>query len=272
MEDKRNQKEIKYLYRYQPFNGYSKDIFLDNKLYFACPSEFNDPFDCKALFSLRDIDEKDFRIFLTRLFENRCPNIPRDAVIQKVDETIKKGFYWDINWLRKHGEKFREILEMEVSKLGVLCLSEKQDDILMWSHYADKHKGFVLQFDKSRIDSWRYCSPVIYQGQYPTFKEFIPLIHRLDLHKLFLLRKSKHWDYEHEWRVIIDLGDEFNNEERRKIKFPENVMTGVIFGCQMQDLDRGRIRLWLKDKMENIKLYQAVKKEDEFALKIEPIE
>jgi hypothetical protein len=154
----------------------------------------------------------------------------------------------------------------------VLCLSEKQDDILMWSHYADKHKGFVLQFDKSRIDSWRYCSPVIYQGQYPTFKEFIPLIHRLDLHKLFLLRKSKHWDYEHEWRVIIDLGDEFNNEERRKIKFPENVMTGVIFGCQMQDLDRGRIRLWLKDKMENIKLYQAVKKEDEFALKIEPIE
>jgi hypothetical protein len=200
-----NRKEIKYLYRYQPFNEYSKDIFIDRKFYFACPGEFNDPFDCRALFSLRDIDEKDFRRFLMGLFEKRCPNISTDAIIQRADETIKKGFHKDINWLRRHEDKYGEILEMEVSKLGVLCLSEKQDDILMWSHYAGKHRGFVLQFDKSTLELWQYCSPVIYQEQYPTFKEFIGLIPRLGLHEIFLLRKAKHWEYEREWRVIIDL-------------------------------------------------------------------
>jgi len=270
--DKMNPKEIKYLYRYQPFNEYSKGIFIDNKLYFACPREFNDPFDCRALFSLRDIDEKDFRKFLMGLFEKRCPNIPTDAIIQRADETIKKGFHRDINWLRRHEDKYREILDMEVSKLGVLCLSEKQDDILMWSHYADKHRGFVLQLNKSALESWQYCSPVIYQEQYPTFKEFIGLIPRLGLHEIFLLRKSKHWEYEHEWRAIIDLGEQFRNKERRKLKFPENLITGVIFGCQMQGHDRSRLRFWSKDRMENIRFYQATKNENEFALKIEPIE
>lgn len=30
--------------------------------------------------------------------------------------------------------------------LGILCLSEKCDIPLMWSHYADEHKGIVIGF------------------------------------------------------------------------------------------------------------------------------
>ena len=31
--------------------------------------------------------------------------------------------------------------------LGVFCLSQNSDSFLMWSHYADSHKGFIIGFD-----------------------------------------------------------------------------------------------------------------------------
>lgn len=33
------------------------------------------------------------------------------------------------------------------SKYGILCLAEAPDNLLMWAHYADCHRGFVVQFD-----------------------------------------------------------------------------------------------------------------------------
>ena len=30
---------------------------------------------------------------------------------------------------------------------GITCLSEVKDDLLMWSHYGGKYKGFCLEFD-----------------------------------------------------------------------------------------------------------------------------
>jgi hypothetical protein len=34
-----------------------------------------------------------------------------------------------------------------IGKYGVLCFSQRRNNILMWSHYADKHKGICLGFD-----------------------------------------------------------------------------------------------------------------------------
>jgi hypothetical protein len=33
------------------------------------------------------------------------------------------------------------------NQLGVLCLTEKADNHLMWIHYAQKHNGFILGFN-----------------------------------------------------------------------------------------------------------------------------
>jgi hypothetical protein len=31
--------------------------------------------------------------------------------------------------------------------VGVLCLSEVRDSLLMWGHYTENHEGFVIGFD-----------------------------------------------------------------------------------------------------------------------------
>jgi hypothetical protein len=39
-----------------------------------------------------------------------------------------------------------------IKELGVVCLSEINNDILMWSHYADGHTGFCIEFERSEIN------------------------------------------------------------------------------------------------------------------------
>lgn len=34
--------------------------------------------------------------------------------------------------------------------IGLLCLTEKPDNLLMWAHYADSHAGFVVSALTSR--------------------------------------------------------------------------------------------------------------------------
>lgn len=40
-----------------------------------------------------------------------------------------------------------EIYDRIDRHFGITCFSKKSDIALMWSHYADKHKGFVKEYD-----------------------------------------------------------------------------------------------------------------------------
>lgn len=66
-----------------------------------------------------------------------------------------------------------ELLGMpQPDSMGVVCLSEHGDDILMWSHYSDGHQGFCLEFDRERLEAWKFCQPVDYDQKYLSFKDF----------------------------------------------------------------------------------------------------
>ena len=41
------------------------------------------------------------------------------------------------------------IQEYLINNIGIFSLSKVPDNILMWSHYADSHKGIVLEFDSN---------------------------------------------------------------------------------------------------------------------------
>ena len=84
-----------------------------------------------------------------------------------------------------------------------------------------------------------------------------------------LLRKSEHWIYESEWRIIVNPDND--NSGNRDYKFPEELLTGVILGCQMTEDKKKIIRDFLKNRKSYVQLYEAKKKENEIALRIEPI-
>ena len=84
------------------------------------------------------------------------------------------------------GERAAEIL---ADKLGILCLSERRDDILMWSHYASSHCGVCLEFDTKRMP-FEKAGAVNYCEKYPVLNAF--KMDRDVVAQGILCTKSKH--------------------------------------------------------------------------------
>lgn len=127
--------------------------------------------------------------------------------------------------------------------IGVLCLSERNDDLLMWAHYADCHKGFVIEFDpesdffnqrRGPADSLRHLRKVKYSHKRPA----ITLSETSE--EEFFLTKSDHWKYEAEWRMMMALADFDEKQERDDgdvylFRFPASAIKSVVFGSKMPE-------------------------------------
>lgn len=273
----RNLSDIRYLYRYQRMPKDNepeytermeiiRKLFSHSELYADSPKNFNDPFDCKVDFTFDGCTDKDIRKFI----EKKQKYLKRNIDVEKeYAAAIGNKLEWQQNVMKSAIEN----LQPETDKMGVLCFSKHRDDILMWSHYSDGHKGFCLEFDKERLEAWKYCRRVDYEKKYLPFKKFNDAFPDNDnkekLIQLLLLRKSKHWKYESEWRIIVKPEDD--NSGSRYYKFPEELLTGVIFGCQMADDKRRVIKDFLKNRKNHVQCYEAKKKENEFALEIKEL-
>jgi hypothetical protein len=114
---------------------------------------------------------------------------------------------------------------------GVCCFSASCSDILMWSHYADGHRGLCLEFD-SRCFPPDKVFQVNYSECYPSLPPEVATLDRpLQFDKLMelLTTKSKHWEYEEEWRVFTEVGG-------KPINYSPDVLTRVYFGCAMTEV------------------------------------
>lgn len=125
--------------------------------------------------------------------------------------------------------------------IGVLCLSENNNSILMWGLYAESHKGFVVGYDSESTffnqkvgpdDSLRGLAKVVYE------KERLPINLSEVTEKEFFLTKSDHWEYEAEWRMILPFKDaskvvDSGGEMIYLFKYPKSAVRSVIFGARM---------------------------------------
>ena len=135
----------------------------------------------------------------------------------------------------------------------VVCLSERIDSILMWSHYADNHKGFALGYDLrpflSPNDQGIGLFPVVYDEKRYNANDFIiwlfcslfqipaanpDLMNSVKL----LLYKSLDWEYEREWRLIKTNNKDFFKEKAEPIICRPN---SIYYGCRISNSNRERL-------------------------------
>jgi len=85
-------------------------------------------------------------------------------------------------------------------KTLISCFSSRYDSILMWSHYAENHRGICIGYDVNKYIDLIY--PVSYQEDYSNncSKNVNDVGYSADCAKLI---KSKEWSYEQEWRIIL---------------------------------------------------------------------
>jgi len=218
------------LYHYQGSDLIRLKKTLETGLiWMSAPNNFNDPWDCKPWFDLGPLDSAE----------------GRDLVIQQLsaldswkEETIQEE-------LRRNPVLLKHIVE-EMSREStivfnreyrVYCLTPNENNLLMWSHYADNHKGLCLQFDV-RCQQIGEAYKVHYQEQLPT-----SLVGAADDQETIkaLLTKSDIWAYEEEYRLLArdylrPLGD-FPLTVGNYAKLDDTALIGIVIGCQNPHID-----------------------------------
>jgi len=196
------------IFKYQPINRNSIAGLSQAKLWVSEPTSFNDP------------------------FEFRLKRSSTQKGLDKIHRT-------DIHLNEEFLEGFISAFEKKISKMGVVCFSKSCDNILMWSHYSDGHKGMCLEFE---LDSKQTLSDkAIYQVNYSLEYPEINLennIWSIDGAAKILYTKSKEWEYEQELRLIRESGNEL-------IDYPIK-LSSIIFGLKTPENEIDMIKKILK--------------------------
>lgn len=245
------------LYKYRPFNKNTLKLILEGELFFSKPKDFNDPFDSYIDEIIEGTDD-DFNQYLKRIMKN-------DQNINDIMKRIKNKEINFINFLEKNKSQ---------NYFNIFCFSRNYNNILMWSHYADEHKGICIGFNISHVDENSLtlkCKEnyidinktkgfnnlpvfhVVYSKERPVPYNIIKSKHQ-ELRD-FIYSKSIDWKYEEEYRIVLQDDVLLSNP----VKIELNEIKEIIFGLRMDDKEKIMLKKLIKSNIDDIDIYEMVK-------------
>lgn len=156
-----------------------------------------------------------------------------------------------------------------IDSLGIYCLTELPDNILMWSHYADEHRGFSIEYDRNldnRLGQYDYTRkiqyidhPILYPDDFYAPHKDQPegILPDDDPYMRMLYTKAPDWGYEREWRIRNATPDTLED-------WPAEVKS-IIFGMEMPGDDKAKI---IEILGNSVNYKQAIRRDYEFKLDI----
>jgi|GEM_PF-286363 Protein of unknown function (DUF2971). len=237
-----------YLYQYTDVDSAIK-IIKSGKLKFTSPAKFNDPYDCNTPIDITDPKSAEFDEKVEKWsFSNGIPPI----LISNFKERLKR----DPEFIQKAAKTI-------INNIGICCFSTLEDSILMWSHYADYHRGVCLKFNVYE-DQDLFLTPfkVNYSRIMPRFDFF-----RQEPNQITELIRTKFtdWSYESEVRILksnLEIQNNkkinaTNDEGARLFNFNNNALVEVIFGVETSEENIKIIKkLCEKSDKNHVKFYK----------------
>lgn len=279
-------------YKYRSINKYSIESLINNTIYFSKFSDFNDPFEFSTPFP-------NLKIMYTRVSQG-VDDLYREKKLSLRDYVHLKEVCSDIVNDAKHGlDKAHARIKKMISEFGIYCLSEVNDEILMWSHYADNHKGFcigfnslnesftpkpnvfklnyteehsdlnapylVLDFYEEMFNRSRHLSQGEWHRKYLDLMENVRRTDDWNMACAVMTDKSSRWAYEKEFRLI-------SRSSGLKTFKPEH-MESITFGVRTSYEDRKQIMEACRgSNKHHVKYFQAKKAPGVFDLEIHPLD
>ena len=230
-----------FLYKYCTFESIIK-LLGNHCIYFPSCEQLNDPFE-SAINLLTDYTPKQY--YDSFIFAGMSHQLAKELTRQVFDGTI------DGNTIIK------QLTNEVISSVGYFCMTTKPDNLLMWAHYADSHKGVCLKFDILKdLDSFLVPVKVDYNSQYINFDCLSSSLLEV------LRRKSPDWEYEDEYRII-------KTDHQGLWEIKQNCLVGIIFGCRTSEEDKESIkRLASTSGFTNIIYFEAKMKKGSYGLDI----
>jgi hypothetical protein len=238
------------LYKYFP-PARASEVLRDRKVRFTQPGDLNDPFEFRP--KIREVaSDVAVQLHVDEHFE------------ELLDEELAK--YGALTELLPKAELRGLLLEQKImlpvlfrllepavidrlspmidgilnSNVGILCLSEVRDSLLMWGHYTNNHEGFVVGFDsehpffakrRSDKDEFGFLRPVQYRARRPQ-------VTLTDTESPdWFSTKPEQWSYEKEWRIVRVLSEAQERIARSPFpiclfEFPADAVREIIVGVR----------------------------------------
>lgn len=174
------------LYKYIPVEDWLPRLMSGESMRFSSRTTFNDPYDSRSAYQVDQ--SKVGKKWLLDKFKMEQPHWSPAERIRKANQAQRR--------LRLPSIDGDEVMLDEV---GILCLAEHWDNMLLWSHYAKQHAGICVGF-RTNIDFFRIAFNVEYVPEFPVILR--PQDDQEVIFQKALLTKAECWKYESEWRII----------------------------------------------------------------------
>ena len=144
------------LYKYRPFEVFCLRLLTHAKVIYSNTRTFNDPLDCNPTIEVdigRNALEHLCYAFLrrTQLEDQAKAEINNYRYLSREYGDFKTESHVEDYLKRMLAQRIKDELDNELGSKGVLSLSEQWNSVLMWSHYADNHRGMCIEFDTTEL-------------------------------------------------------------------------------------------------------------------------
>lgn len=232
-----------------------RQIVVDSQIYFSSARSFNDPFDLHPTFDLTaspDVHRRDC-VRLAIEYGNMS-EVEAEAEADRIMLTSLSA-----ERIAETEQGIQAVHNWVMQRIGVLCVSTKSNDILMWPHYADSHKGICLEFD-ARSSFMISAQKVLYSQERDPIN---PYLNREEtMLEKALLTKSQHWAYESEYRLLQ------TSKGPGLVPFNPEVLTSIIIGVNADSATIDLVRSWNQKRAKPLLLYRAWASRKKYELEI----
>lgn len=185
-----------------------------------------------------------------------------DDQIEEIHEALNK---FNDERLVDMNRKYSDVLQKGNK---IYCLCEEVYSMLMWSHYANNHEGFALEynFNEMPVSDVRPRSlwPVIYENRLHDISLYLQEHRRNGFFNQFIgilaaIHKAADWKYEKEWRMIYPLGTSHSSNN-----FPVPTPKALYLGSKISDGDKLTLTRIANEK--NIDVYEMELAHNEYKM------
>lgn len=223
------------LYKYRSFNSYTLPLLCEDEVYFAHPNNFNDPLDCNPTIE-NDLDINSLKSLYQRMhendskrhigkifeFENHFENNKGKTIHAFLDDKLTEiknsASTWcsireseakdEADFIKNLTNECKTLLDNKLAGWGVLSLAKRWDCPLMWSHYADNHRGLCIEYNTDEnkcnmLNSVNYnCQRSINVSDLMQSEINGSIVAWQKILNAYFFTKAHDWKYEEEWRCL----------------------------------------------------------------------
>lgn len=289
--------QIDYLYKYSTIET-ARKILNNGTFRYSSPITFNDPFDIQTELHFPFDIEQLPEIILARMNElitddldvgvDPCDSwgeiiiflrkkyLQGDYTLSNLKEYVIPLLDYLCNIIEQTRAQYNEEWEKDRKKVKIFCLSEKYQDILMWSHYANYHTGvcFKLKVMPDKENTICAARKVKYDTKPPTFftaedwVDSVLLNKKIDVGEIYIeypLIKYNIWEYEAEWRVWAPF-DQSQDENYLDMPIHKDEIESIYIGSKA-DLELSKEIIQLGKNRGVANFFQCFRDSKSYSLK-----